>query len=100
MSPEFRIALANFLSASQGMIDAYFAANYKNLIPAKLSHKVGIKYVKIVREGSVYCFVDLSNGDVLKAASWAAPAKGKRSNIFDADSGLSGVGPHGAKYLK
>ncbi len=27
---------------------------------------------------SVYCFVDLENGDVLKSASWKAPAKYNR----------------------
>ena len=29
-------------------------------------------------------FVDLSNGDILKAASFAAPTKGARGNIFKA----------------
>lgn len=32
---------------------------------------------------SVYCFIDLSNGDILKAAGWKAPAKGARGNIFN-----------------
>ena len=27
-------------------------------------------------------FVDLSNGDILKTAGWAGPAKGVRGNIF------------------
>jgi len=30
-----------------------------------------------------HCFIEKSNGDLLKTASWAAPAKGKRGSIFD-----------------
>ena len=58
----------------------------------------GRKYAKIVNGGSVYCFVDRTNGDILKAASWKAPAKHARGNIYDADP-LKGVGPYGAAYL-
>jgi len=47
---------------------------------------------------SVYCFVDRSNGDVLKAASWKTPAKHVRGNIYAADP-LAGVGVYGANYL-
>lgn len=51
----------------------------------------GKKYIKIVAEGSqriVWGFINLSNdkfqyGDILKAASWAAPATNKaRGNVF------------------
>jgi hypothetical protein len=45
-----------------------------------------------------YCFIDKTTGDVLKAASWKAPAKGVRSNIFAADFGASGVTKYGAVY--
>ena len=34
---------------------------------------------------SVYCFIDLSNGDILKTAGWAGPAKGKRGSIWNPD---------------
>jgi hypothetical protein len=30
----------------------------------------------------VYCFVDKSNGDILRAATWKAPAKIARGNIY------------------
>ena len=62
----------------------------------------GRKYAKIIRTGQsmVYCFVNKENGDILKAASWAAPAKHARGNIFDADGGKSALGPYGAKYLR
>ena len=52
----------------------------------------GRKYVRIVEtltEGggrSVHCFIDKKTGDVLKAAGWAAPARGARYNLLRADS--------------
>lgn len=66
----------------------------------------GRRYVKLVeRDDSiqlrcVHCFVDRKNGDVLKAATWRAPAKHARGNIFNEDRGLGGVTRHGAKYLR
>lgn len=47
----------------------------------------GKKYYKIVQKdsnfsgGSVHAFVDKKTGDLYKAASWAAPAKGVRFNL-------------------
>jgi hypothetical protein len=46
-----------------------------------------------------YGFIDLKNGDLLKAASWKAPAMHARGNIF-ADDMLAGCGPYGMAYLK
>jgi hypothetical protein len=66
--------------------------------------EVGRKYARVYRvnsrgaKGSVYCFVDRSNGDILKSASWKAPAKHARGNIYAADP-LAGVGLYGAAYL-
>lgn len=48
---------------------------------------------------SAYCFIDLANGDILKPASYKAPAKGKRGNILEANP-LSCCGPYGIKYLR
>ena len=55
--------------------------------------KTGRKFIKIIRENSVWGFVAYSDGmhkgvpmkrgDVLKAAGWASPAKHTRGNIFD-----------------
>jgi hypothetical protein len=47
----------------------------------------------------VHSFVDKSNGDVLKAASWKAPAKHARGNIYAADFGKSAISAYGANYL-
>ena len=54
--------------------------------------KEGKRYIKIssgyIEEGklvseSVDAFVDKNTGDVYKPASWNAPAKGVRYNLFD-----------------
>lgn len=52
---------------------------------------VGRKYVKIVREGSVVAFVEKETGNIFKPASWQAPAKGVRGNIFSDKKGMEAL---------
>ena len=65
----------------------------------------GKKYIKIVREsGGVWAFIVNTQddtmfeyGDILKAASWKAPARNRaRGNVFG-DYQVQWTGPH---YLK
>lgn len=63
----------------------------------------GRKYYKIVHNSenqrSVHAFVDKKNGDLYKAATWAAPAKGVRFNLInDLENVLSKCNWHGG-YL-
>lgn len=57
--------------------------------PQRFSVDAGRKYLKIVMSDtignsrSVHAFVDKSNGDLYKAATWAAPAKGVRFNLLN-----------------
>jgi hypothetical protein len=68
----------------------------------------GQKNVRIViRErdsgGYVYCFVELATGDILKAAGFKAPAKGKRGSIWNEDCDVRVEGPanlHGSGLYK
>lgn len=52
----------------------------------------GKKYAKIIhlagpnKQRSAHAFVDLTNGDVYKSATWSAPAKGVRYNLMDEKS--------------
>jgi hypothetical protein len=68
--------------------------------------ETGRKYFKIVKnfghQRSVHSFVDRATGDVLKAATWAAPAKGVRFNLVTGLDGLLAViDPYGGYlYLK
>jgi hypothetical protein len=64
-----------------------------------------------MRACSVYCFIALEDintkvlgqvrrGDVMKAASFAQPAKHARGNVFNTDNGTNCCGPYGVAYLK
>ena len=62
--------------------------------------KPGAVNVRIVRsyvgggQRSVFCFIERETGDILKAASWKAPAKGVRGNLATVD--MSKVDPYGS----
>ena len=69
-----------------------------------ISVKAGRKYIKIIKENSVWGFVvntdtdkKFRKGDILKAASWNAPATNQaRGNILDGGYEINWTGP---KYL-
>jgi hypothetical protein len=52
--------------------------------------ETGRKYYKLIckdsNSRSVHCFINKTTGDVLKSASWNAPAKGVRYNLLDDNS--------------
>ncbi len=53
--------------------------------------------------GSVYCFIDLSNGDILKADGYKKPAKGARGSIWNDECDVRSEGPanvHGSGLYK
>ena len=65
----------------------------------------GRKYFKLVTQHpgqrSVHSFVDRVTGDVLKAAGWAAPAKGARFNLVTGMDGLlMSIDPYGSYLYK
>lgn len=99
--------LDSFLAGSQKIMDDYYTKFFPNNPREFLVIAKGKKYAKIVRKqvdqpmsGSAHCFVDLTNGDVLKAASWASPAKHARGNIYDEHNGLKYISAYGPAYLK
>lgn len=57
--------------------------------PFTLDIEMGAKFARLVtgtqerHDRSVHAFVDLSNGDLLKADGWKRPAKGPRGNLLD-----------------
>ena len=70
----------------QKQIDAYMVGDF----PMRFVIESGRKDHKIVMEDegqrSVHAFVDKKSGDVYKAASWKAPAKGVRYNLVSKDN--------------
>ena len=69
-----------------------------------LSFKEGKKYIKVTKDGSVWGFVvnttddpKFRYGDILKAVSWASPARNApRGNVFE-DYDVAWTGPHYAR---
>lgn len=75
----------NFKSRNRGKVGGYDAPSYKFVIES------GRKYHKIImvipNDGrpdsrSVHAFVDMKTGELYKAASFKAPAKGVRFNLL------------------
>lgn len=99
--------LETFRKMCEGISQDYMREHFPRLpLPIIETHK-GSRYAKLVRKdsadaryGSVHCFVDLTNGDVLKAATFKAPAKHARGNLNDADGGRSAMNQYGANYLR
>lgn len=93
-----------FLVALKTMSDSYMDWRFPNANKTEFKFEHGSKYVRVVMNSgsstSVHCFLNKVNGDILKAASWSAPAKHTRGNIFADDFGMSAVGPHGANYFR
>jgi len=100
-TPEFQTALTNFAAAVQSMLDARYGADYI-LGPTTITIEPGRRYTRLyrVRKGhrQIYCFID-QNGDILKAASYKAPAKHARGSIFS-DDAIKAVNTYGANYLR
>jgi hypothetical protein len=96
-------ALADFCAAVDAMRAPAFADMPESLRPyAKpLRFERGVKFARIVKndgcQESVFCFVRLDDGAILKAAGWKAPAKHARGNIAN---GAADVGVYGPAYLR
>jgi hypothetical protein len=93
--PAFENALASFYEGCQRISEAHRAKMYPNIPVATWELQRLQKRARIKREGAAHCFVDYATGDVLLPASWSAPAKHARGNIFDAANGLGSMGPYG-----
>jgi hypothetical protein len=65
---------------------AGYLAHLQTLTTADVRFIPGRKYGKVVFHApgdiAVHSFIDLSTGDLLKAASWNVPAKGVRFNLL------------------
>lgn len=90
--------------------DQHFESRGWNKVLPMVYPEYGRRYTRIVvddtRSRFVHAFVDMTNGDVIKAAGWKAPQKGKyglavRFNLIDDESrerGFRHIDPYGS-YL-
>lgn len=104
---EQQVALNDFITFLNAKAAESAVVEKSHFDPHTYRADVGPKNIKIVEQrygraeaASVYCFLD-RKGNILKAASWKAPAKGVRGTIFDNNySWGRGLGPYGAAYLR
>ena len=102
-----------WLTGANKVFEDHRQLNHPTLPKEMLVASEGDRYIKVSRisenvdpvthrpiVNSAYGFIDRTNGDVLMAASWRAPAKHARGNIFNPDNGLPCVGPYGIAYLR
>jgi hypothetical protein len=98
----FNEILTAFIANSQDKVNEDFK-KYPNCTVPTLVTMQGKKFVRIVRQEvvsrSAWAFVDISNGDILKAASWATPAKHARANIYKPETWVN-VSSYGPAYLR
>jgi len=103
--------LDEFVSRVQFMVNLYWERmKFTHKEPCTIYAEYGKKYARIVSDGRepdgggqrfVHSFVNMINGDILKAGGWKAPAPNAvRGNIFEDDFGAHCVNEHGTVYLK
>ncbi len=63
-------------------------------------HSKGEKPLTENSRKQIHTFIDKLTGDILKPATWKAPAKHARGNLFDAHNGLATVNHYGPGYLR
>jgi hypothetical protein len=102
---DIRHGIQEYVRLCQEQLNEHFATSI--LQPDILSIAYGRRYAKVIRQTdggkgqiSVFGFVDMTNGDILKAATWHAPAKTARGNVLDVDFGMSRTKLYGPEYLK
>jgi len=90
---------------AQPFINKYYTSSFPGLRIPELTVKFGQKYAQVWTGTTIWAFIALSDevtkaqvvGDLLKPASWRAPAKHSRGNILN---GTAAYGPYGPTYLK
>jgi hypothetical protein len=72
-----------------------FIAAAREKTNLKLEYVVGQRYARIFTHRSVFCFVDLTNGNVLRHDGWRRPNLKVRNsiqgNIYDEQKGTSAM---------
>lgn len=110
-NPNYENALDRWLNSVHDMMEASYNRDldrgYKWIVT--LTVESGRRFDKIVKQADidrvdgqrfVYAFIEKATGDIYKPATWKAPAKHARGNIFADDGGLTCADPYGIRYLR
>lgn len=100
--------LEAFRSQLEARIRGKFTTGGFSYMPADgvvVTLEKGSKYCRVVRKEGVssassHCFIDLSNGNILKAAGWKAPEKRNPRGNIRGDWWMKAVTEYGAVYLR
>jgi hypothetical protein len=106
MDKKFETALGTFVELLTKFLNEERAARYPNFPEKAIETGVdmGRRYARIWRRDgtsrSVYCFVDRTNGDILKPEGWKKPAKHPRGSIFREDPIAGTCHAYSVAYLR
>lgn len=108
--PNFDASFIRFMENLKRIVEA---ADEKLSFNRSVDFTVGKKYIRVLsgdivpespeklHNRSAYCFVNILNGDILKPAGWAGPAKHARGNIYNpADKVMDCCSRYGVAYLR
>ena len=103
-TPEFDAAFERYVEKVRNVVKGYYEAHFPNLTVPPIEVHPGRRYMKVVKDlgnqKTVHSFVDTTNGDVLKPATWRSPAKHARGNIYSDGGGQEAMAPDGhIRYL-
>ena len=109
----FDEALEDFRATAEGVVRTHFADNdFTFAVPHVEIAKGGRKYIKLIRTESdpatgekrgqtfVHSFVEVATGDIFKAATFKAPAKHARGNIYRGNGAEALTDDAHVRYLK
>jgi hypothetical protein len=93
----------NFINEVNTKIETYYKTKLSSLRFEPVIVEIGNKFIKISHNTSVWGFISridgnlkgapIRKGDLLKPASWRAPAKHARGNIIDGTQSYDTYGP-------
>jgi len=93
----------NFINEVNGMIKTYYETHLPNSQPEYLVLEVGSKFLRLWKGTSCWGFISrvddnlkgapIKKGDLLKPATWKAPAKHARGNIIEGTARYTEYGP-------
>jgi hypothetical protein len=96
-----------FINEVDSKICLYYQTNLKNISQPLIKVELGKKFIRIWQDGSCWGFISrvdgdlkgapIKKGDLLKPATYKAPAKHARGNIID---GTAKYGVYGPDYIK
>ena len=91
--------LESFRCQLVAFFEQHHVDHFPTLSRDPVTLRQGRKYTRFFKGTSIYCFVEMTTGDILKPASLKKVAKHSRGSIHNQDP-LKCCGPYGVAYLR